>query len=237
MIPRKLILIKDLIQKRFPIELILPLAIIIAYVFLLFAIRGSMPTPEELVGHFTALYQRFGYEIIFIGAVLEALIVVNFFVPGVTALVLGGVFARSGQLELTLVVLAATAGALVGYTIDFILGFLGFGKVVSKMGYSRVLEKARRNVNKFNIVTTALGFIHPNVGSFMSVAGGTLELPFNRFLILASLMSLFWFSVWGLLVFAVGDIFLTILTRHFFVVLIIVFSVLILSAVYGNKKD
>ena len=229
--------LKNYIREILSIELIFPIALIGIYIVVLLAIRGSMPTSDELVSHFAALYARFGYEIIYIGAFLEALIIVSFFVPGVTALILGAVFARSGQLDLTWVVLTAALGALSGYGINFILGYFGFGKFITKLGYGSLLEKAKKNLKKFNIVTVAVGFIHPNIGCFMSLAAGTLRISFPRFIGFAGLVTLFWFSTWGLLVFAIGDVFLTIITKHFFVIVFLVLSILILSTLYSSRED
>ena len=70
------------------------------YALFLIILRQILPPQDELVIHLSGLYSRFGYEMIFIGAFLESLVLINFLVPGVVAIGLGAVFARVGELNL-----------------------------------------------------------------------------------------------------------------------------------------
>lgn len=217
-------------------ELFVPVILIVLYIIFLISLRGSIPSSEELISHLASLYERFGYEVIFIGAALEALVVVNLFVPGSVAVAFGAVFARSGQVDLTLAVLAGTFGAMVGFIIDFLLGYLGFGRIIKRLGYGNLIGKARIQIEKYRVKTFILGFIHPNIGSFISLAAGTLKIGLARFLVLSSLSTLAWVSLWGILVFALGEVFLIILTKYVWVVILLVLSVWILSSLYGKTK-
>lgn len=217
-------------------ELLVPVVIIVLYVAFLLSIRGTLPTSEDLVAHLSSLYERFGYELIFIGATLEALVMVNFFVPGAVAVAFGAVFARSGQLDLTYAVLAAVSGAILGFIIDFILGYFGFGEILKRLGYGNFLTQAREAIEYSGIRTFGLGFIHPNIGSFVSLAAGTLKMRFINFLIFTALSTLIWVSFWGILVFALGEVFLVILTKYIWVLILLVLSAWILTTMYGSIK-
>ena len=218
-------------------ELIIPIVLIALYVGFLLAFRGSIPTSEELISRLAGLYERFGYEVIFIGAALEALVVINLFVPGSVAVAFGAIFARSGQVDLTWAVLAASLGAIVGYTADFIFGYFGFGKMVKRLDYGGILTKARVQIEKNDTAAFILGFIHPNVGSFISFAAGTLRSSFTTFLILATLSTFAWVSFWAILIFALGDVFLIVLTKYIWVVVLLVLSIWVLSGLYGKRKE
>lgn len=217
-------------------ELIVPIVLISLYVGFLIALRGTIPTSAELIAHLSSLYERFGYEVIFIGAALEALVLVNLFVPGTVAVAFGAIFARSGEVNLTLAVLAGTSGAIFGFIIDFLLGYFGFGKLIKRLGYGSFIEKAKNQLEKYGVKTFMLGFIHPNIGSFISFAAGAIKLNFLWFLILAGLSTLAWVSFWGILVFAIGEVFLIILTKYIWILIFLVLSVWILSTIYGKTK-
>lgn len=210
--------------------------LLISYIFFIVVARGVIPTADELIDTFASLYTHYGYEIIFAAAALEALVVINFFVPGMLTIALGGVFARSGQIELTGVVLAAAAGAMIGYTLDFLLGHFGLSEVLIKAGYGRFLGKAKQTLGKFGTRGLILGFSYPNIGAFLSLAAGASQLKFSRFILIMMLSTLFWVTIWGILIYAVGDIFLIILRKYSFLVLVAVVAVLLLTRLW-NKKE
>lgn len=226
----------DLLKLSISLETLVPLIVIISYVLLLIILRGALPTPNELISHAASLYERFGYEVIFTGAALEAMVLINLVVPGITAVALGAVFARSGQTDLAYVIAAASLGAMLGYILDFFLGYFGFGKILKKIGQESVLNKARQNLEKSGIKSFGLGFVHPDVGSFMALAAGTLRMKFIEFMILSVLSTVFWVSFWGLVIFALGDIFLIVLTKYFSILVVMLISAWILINIHSKIK-
>lgn len=217
-------------------SLILPIVVISFYIAFLIIIRQSLPSSKDFVSQLSSLYGRYGYEIVFLGSMLEALVVINFFAPGAVAMGLGAVFARSGQLDLTLAILAAVLGAIIGYTLDFILGLWGFSAFLEKSDFGKALGKVRNRLEKSKMRSLSLGFIHPNIGSFGALAAGTLKMHFIKFLPVAAFSTIFWYSLWGILVFVLGEVFLIILTKYAFLLILLALSVWILKILF-NKKD
>lgn len=217
-------------------EILAPVILISVYVIFLIVARGVLPTSEELINHFSLWYQQYGYAIIFFGSFLESLVLVNFFVPGAIAVAMGAVFARSGQLDLTLAVLAASAGAILGFALDFVLGYFGFGQIVKKVGYGSALSQAKNQINKSGVKAFSLGFIHPNIGSLISLAAGTLEMNALKFLGLSAVSTVTWISFWGLLVFTFGEAFLIILSRYAFVVILFILAIWLMSTLYSKRS-
>ena len=224
------------LRSVFSASLLAPLIFLALYITFLLALRGSIPSSDELVEHLTKLYERFGYEIIIIGAFLESMVVVNLFVPGASAVTLGAIFARSGQIDLTLAVLAASLGAIFGYIIDFLLGKFGFGLAFKVFGYGGAIEKAKLKIENGKVKTFGLSFIHPNIGSIVALAAGAIGMRFKNFLMLCGLSTLAWFSFWGIVVFSLGDVFLNLLTKYIWVVVLLFLSVWLLATIYGNTR-
>lgn len=218
-------------------DLLLPLTLLATYVVFLIVARGVVPTSEELIGVFADLYAKYGYEIIFISALLEGLILVNLFVPGMLALALGAVFARTGQTDLTLVILTASSGIVLGYIIDFLMGYFGFGDTLKKLGYDSFLQTSREKLKKFGNRGLIVGFIHTNVGSFLAFAAGTMRLGFLNFLIVAIASTLVWATLWGIAAFYFGEIFLYIIKRYSFLLVLMVIASFITASYWKYKSE
>lgn len=188
------------------------------------------------MAHLSSLYSRYGYEILFFGALLEAWVVVNVFAPGMVALAFGGVFARAGHISLTYAILVAVAGAIIGYIIDYLLGYFGFSKMVERLAGIDTLDKFKKRVSRIDIRMFSLGFFHPNVGSIIALAGGTVRMHFLGFLSLVSISTLVWFTFWGVLVYQLGDVVLYVLNKYLSWIGISFTTIWVLSAVYARHQ-
>lgn len=231
--------IKSLISLIIKNDLILPLALLITYIIFLIVARGVVPTSDELIIVFSDLYKQFGYEIIFISALLEGLVLINLFVPGMLALALGAIFARTGQTELTLVILTASVGVILGYLVDYLLGFFGFGDVIKKLGYEGFITASKEKLKKFGNRGLIIGFFHSNVGSFLALAAGISRYSFINFLVVAIASTLVWATIWGIAVYFLGDIFLYILKRYSFLLVLAMIGFLVLAGLWqkGGRKN
>lgn len=232
--PAQVLSLVRLIVKK---DLILPFTLLATYIVFLIVARGVVPTSEELIDLFSDFYAKYGYEIIFISALLEGLILVNLFVPGMLALALGAVFARTGETDLTLVILTASFGIVLGYVIDYLMGYFGFGDTLNKLGYESFLNASKEKLRKFGNRGLIVGFFHSNVGSFLAFASGTMRLGFVNFLIVAIASTLVWASLWGITAFYLGEIFLNIIKRYSFLLVLIVIASFILASFWKYKSD
>lgn len=224
------------IQTIFRSDLLLPAFLVFAYIAFLFIARGVIPTGEEIVNSFALLYQKYGYEIIFAAAFLESLVLVNLFVPGQLAMALGAVFARTGQTELPLVILFASLGAISGYCLDFILGYFGFSDVIKKLGYGEFLNETKRQLKRFGKRGLILGFIHSNIGSFLSLVAGAINFEWKMFITLTVLSTFFWLSLWGVVVYILGEIFVEIFKKYAMLIILVAVSGMMLMRFWKKEK-
>ncbi len=202
-------------------DLFIPMLLLLTYLVFITLVRGSIPTAEELINTFAILYAKYGYEIILVAAFLESLVIVNFFVPGQIAMALGIIFARTGHTDLTLVVLTACLGVVLGYTVDYALGYFGFSSFVKKLGYKDLLNHTKNSIKKYETKGLMLSFVNSNIGAFASLGAGVAEYPFIKFFITAVIATLFWASIWGVVVYTFGDIFLELFKRYSFLIFVI----------------
>lgn len=218
-------------------DLILPIGLLLTYIVFLIVARRVVPTSDELVMVFQDLYGRYGYEIIFVSALLEGLVLVNLFVPGMVALALGAIFARTGEIDLTLVILTASLGTVLGYFLDYSTGYFGFGETLKKLGYESFLVTSKNNLKKFGNRGLIVGFFHSNVGSFLSFAAGTIKYDFLNFIVVAIVSTFVWATVWGLTAFYLGEIFLYIVKRYSFLLVLASIGFLVLASVWKYRSE
>ncbi len=223
----------NLSKTIFATDILFPLLLIIFYIGFFFFARQTLPTGDELVTLFREVYSTYGYQIIFFAALLEALILVNFLVPGSLALAMGAVFAKSGGLSLELVILTAGSGAVIGYTVDYFLGRLGLDAIINKLGYKKTIIDIEKKLNK---KTLTMSFINPTIASFFSISAGIVKFNPVTFLLISTLATFVWFSIWAILFYLTGDVLLEILTRYFTLVFVIIIGATMLAQ-YINKRE
>lgn len=215
-------------------DLILPAFLLVAYAVFLFIIRGILPTSEELLTLFSKYYATYGYEILFVAALLESLVLINLFAPGQVALALGIVFSRTGETQLPLVILAVSCGVIVGFIIDYLVGYYGFGDVLKHFGQGSVFDKAKKELKKNGGRSIFISFINPNLGAYMSLAAGASKLEITMFGLIALFSILFWVIAWSLLIYSLGDVVLVIIKKYTLLLSAIFIGILIIS--FGIKR-
>lgn len=217
-------------------DLVLPFILLASYGAFLFVIRGVLPNPDELLRFFSIYYAKFGYEIIFVAALLEGLVLVNLFAPGQVALALGIIFARTGETSLPLIIIAVVLGALTGYMIDFLIGLYGFGDILKRFGQGGYVEKAKKELQKAELKSLFVSFIHENIASYMSLAAGTVNYNAFRFFFIALFSTIFWTIAWSILIYSLGDFFLVIIRKFSLILGIIFIGFLIFSLSWSRIK-
>lgn len=218
-------------------DLILPTALILAYIVFLVLAKGVIPTSEEIINTFAILYSKYGYEIIFVAALLETLVLVNLFVPGQIAMAMGVVFARSGQTELSLVILIAATGSICGYLLDYILGSFGFADIIKKAGYRNLLDQSQKQLKRFGKRGLIFGFIHSNVGSFLSLIAGAAGINWRVFIPITIIATFFWVSCWALLIYIFGEVILMVITKYGFLLFLVAIAGMILNLFWKQESS
>lgn len=215
-------------------KLILPISLLVFYLLFLALAKSVIPTGQELIADFERIYLKFGYEIVLAAAFLESLVVVNLFVPGQVAMVMGIVFARTGQMSLPGVLLSAVVGALLGYSLDYALGRFGFAEIIERTGHLSLVQNAKKQLDRFGKKGLVVGFAHTNIGALLSLAAGISEISIKTFSAVAVLATFFWAVVWSILIYLSGEVILIIISRYAFLLFFLVVIWMILSRIRKN---
>lgn len=96
------------------ITLILQVVVLfIIYSATLIYLRRYIPEAPQLVHRIETLYGQYGYDMIFLGALLEGTFMVGFYVPGSFVVLLGAVLAKSGIVSFPFVIFSGALGLIV----------------------------------------------------------------------------------------------------------------------------
>ncbi len=116
---------------------------------------------------------------------------------------------QKGDMNIFLVVLVATAGALVGATINYVLSLwvgrpLVYAFANSRLGHACLIdkakvEKAERYFDEHGAASTFIGRLIPAVRQLISIPAGIARMNFGIFALFTALGALVWNAILALL--------------------------------------
>jgi Uncharacterized membrane-associated protein len=128
----------------------------------------------------------------------ETGLAVGFFLPGDSLLVVSGLFASAGKLNIAFVLLAFFLGSVLGDNTGYWIG-RGMGKTLFNRESSWVfkpsrVEKAKHFFEKYGVKTVILARFVPIVRTFAPLVVGAAEMPYSRFLLFSIIGGLLWIN-------------------------------------------
>lgn len=148
----------------------------------------------------------YGYLAVSGGLVLE-----NFGlpVPGETLLISGAIAAAHGTLDVTILLPLAWAGAVIGQTVGWAIGYWGGHRLVAKQG-GRVgitaaqLARVERLFDRYGDLVIIFARFVVVLRQLNGIVAGTLEMGWARFLLFNAMGAALWVGWWGLLAYWLG---------------------------------
>jgi len=153
---------------------------------------------------------HWGYYVLFLMTFLETSAFLGFLVPGESMVVISGLLASKGVLEIGDVIWVASIGAIMGDTVGYFIGhrfgegfFLKYGKYLFfKKEY---LDEAKVFFDKHSGKTVFFGRFMAWLRAFAPVVAGISRIPYPRFLIFNILGGIVWATTFSLLGYLVGN--------------------------------
>ena len=147
---------------------------------------------DALLG-WLGIYVYFGlFFIIF----AETGLAVGFFLPGDSLLVVAGLFAAAGKLNIALILLAFFLGSVIGdntgYWTGRIMGKRLFNRENSLIFKPSRVEKAHQFFEKYGAKTVIMARFVPIVRTFAPLVIGAAEMPYPKFLTYSILGGAIW---------------------------------------------
>jgi membrane-associated protein len=154
--------------------------------------------PKFLIDWLLALLGPWVYFGLWFVVFAETGLAVGFFLPGDSLLVVSGLFAAAGKLNVLLVMLAFFLGSVIGDSTGYWTGrFMGktlFNRESSFIFKPSRVEKAKHFFEKYGVKTVVLARFVPIVRTFAPLVVGAAEMPYAKFLTFSILGGALWIS-------------------------------------------
>ena len=187
----------------------------------------------ELIGNF-------GYFGMFLGMVLEAVIIV---IPSEFILATGGILSASGIFNFWITFFVGLMGSVFCAIVIYLMGYYGGRPFVRKYGKyffmkEEDITKSDNWYNKYGLIAAAVGRNIPIVRTLISLPIGIARLSFVKFLIYTTLGSIPWTFVFVYFGYSLGNnwTILKVVINRLKVPIIILFILLTIIRSFKTKK-
>lgn len=152
--------------------------------------------PKFLIDYLLNLLGGYVYFGLFFIVFAETGLAVGFFLPGDSLLVVSGLFAAAGKLNVALVLLAFFLGSVIGdstgYWTGRVMGKTLFNREKSLIFKPSRVEKAKHFFEKYGPKTVILARFVPIVRTFAPLVIGATEMPYIKFLTFSLIGGALW---------------------------------------------
>ncbi|MEX0589995.1 MAG: VTT domain-containing protein [Xanthobacteraceae bacterium] len=184
----------------------LPLVLLAIFVSL-YAIWLVLDLPPEatLIPIAKDYFDHYGLLTVFVGAVIEGLLLVGWYFPGTIVLVLALILAGNDAFRVAQIAVTAVVGLSIAYTINFFIGKHGWYRMFVAFGLKESLERAKERLGKYGLSAIFTTYWQFNLASLTSTAAGILQFPFGQFFAVSTIAALAWMIFWSSLIYFFGQ--------------------------------
>ena len=199
----------------------------------------NLPSENELIEITRRYFDLYGYLIVFVSAIIEGMLLAGLYYPGSLVIFLGVIFAGKNIPEVTWVVGLVTAGLLLAYSLNYMLGKYGWYKLLLRFGLRRPIEKVQTHLARYGLSIIFLSYWQPNLAALTSTAAGILQFPFRKFMLYSTVAAIAWNVFWGGVVYFLGEAALSAIGIRFVLVIVIIWIAyrLIFRRNYASNVD
>lgn len=155
---------------------------------------------------------NYGYWIVFAAVAIESL---GIPFPGETALLAGAIYAATThQLSIAVVIIAASAGAIIGDNIGFLIGHYGGRALLMRLTHTRLARAirfdeakvgyAQRYFAKYGDKTVFIGRFFSLLRTWVAFLAGTNRMRWGSFLFWNATGGIAWATIFGVLGYTLG---------------------------------
>ena len=166
--------------------------------------------PGHLIDWLLGVLGNYVYVGLWFVVFAETGLAVGFFLPGDSLLVVSGLFAAAGKLNIAFVLLAFFLGSVIGdstgYWTGRVMGHGLFKREDSRIFKPSRVQKARDFFEKYGVKTVILAMFVPIVRTFAALVIGAAEMPYSRFLPFSIAGGALWVSTMVLAGYFLGGI-------------------------------
>ena len=190
--------------------------------------------------YITSLMVNLGYLGMFLGMVLEAVIII---IPSELILATAGILAGQGVFSFSLAFLIGILGSVFCAIVIYAMGYFGGRKFIQTYGKfffmkEEDIDKCDRWFNKYGLVAAFIGRNFPIIRTLISLPMGVSKVPFIKFVIYTTL-SIPWTFAFVYVGYALGNnwIILDNFVKKLKVPIYILLGLLVVTYLYKKIKE
>jgi membrane protein DedA with SNARE-associated domain len=163
---------------------------------------------SSIANHILSLHGPLVYALVAALAFGEAAVLMGFVLPGETAVILGGVIASQGNVNLAIMIVVAAAAAIAGDSVGYEVGRLIGPRLLSIRPLRRRqagIEKAREFVTRWGAWAVVLGRLTAFLRAVVPGLAGMGGMHYPRFLMANAIGGILWAAGFTLLGYFLGN--------------------------------
>lgn len=164
----------------------------------------DLPPADVLVVSISEWLNRYGLPVLFFSALVEGMLLVGGYFPGVFVIFITMLVADSPQ-QAALFVAVGTAGLYIAHIANYLLGRYGWYRLLIRFGLRGAIRNAEERVERYGPAAIFSSYWLPSMGSLTDTAAGITRMSFGKFAMYSLASSIFWNSLVGFIVYRVGD--------------------------------
>lgn len=165
---------------------------------LLYWVKDHILNPKVLIDSLLETFGVYVYVALFVIIFAETGLAVGFFLPGDSLLVVAGLFAAAGKLDLTILLISLFVAAVLGDTVGYFtgrkMGRTLFTRPKSRFFNPKHIHKAHAFYEKHGGKTIVIARFVPIVRTFAPIVAGAAEMTYRNFIIYNIFGGLFWIT-------------------------------------------
>ena len=143
-------------------------------------LRSPQRLSEWTLRKLEQLFTNYGYYVVFFGVLMENAMFLGLIVPGSIILILAGLAAQNGSINLALVIALGIAGTIMGDTMSYFIGRMGWSRFLERGSIGAMMEKFRGAMDR-NHTWIILGYHFAGYSRVVGPAGaGMFGVPYRK---------------------------------------------------------
>jgi membrane protein DedA with SNARE-associated domain len=152
----------------------------------------------EALAWIERIFEQYGYFVLLLGLPIDFIALP--LPPGQTTLTYTGYLSYKGNLSLLPAMLSAFAGAMIGVTTTYTIGYQAGARLLESIGRKRMispkhLERTRRYYERYGNKLLLISYFLPGIRQFTGYFAGTLRVPFRTFALYSYTGAACWVTV------------------------------------------
>lgn len=127
-----------------------------------------------------SLYDSYGYWVVFFGTLAENTLLLGLIVPGAFVIILAGISAEEGAINVPWTIVLGTAGTILGDTISYFMGRFGWTRLGNHSSLRGFTEKVREPLLKRGAMFVLFYHFAGYTRVVGPAAAGLLQMPYRR---------------------------------------------------------